>query len=48
MKKALALFLTLVLLLTVMFTVSAESSLPTNWNLTSVYDSVDEWQAGIR
>ena len=45
MKKGLALFLSLVLLLSVMVTASAESTLPTTWDLTSVYGSVDEWQA---
>ena len=45
MKKGLAWFLILVLLLSVMVTASAESALPTTWNLTSVYNSVDEWQA---
>ena len=42
MKRALALFLTLIL---VVFSASAESALPTTWDLTSVYGSVDEWQA---
>lgn len=42
MKKALALFLTLIL---VVFSASAESALPTTWDLASVYGSVDEWQA---
>ena len=42
MKKALALFLTLIL---VVFSASAESALPTTWDLSSVYGSVDEWQA---
>ena len=45
MKRGLALFMTLVLLLSVMVTASAESALPTTWDLTSVYGSVDEWQA---
>lgn len=45
MKKGLALFLTFVLLLSVMVAASAESTLPTTWDLTSVYASVDEWQA---
>ena len=45
MKKGLALFLSLVLLLSVMVTASAESTLPTTWDLTSVYGSMDEWQA---
>jgi len=45
MKKVLALFLTFVFSLSVMVTASAESTLPTTWDLTSIYDSVDEWQA---
>ena len=44
MKKGLALFLALVLLLSVVVPASAESTLPTTWDLTSVYSSVDEWQ----
>ena len=45
MKKVLALVLTLALLLSVVVTASAEGALPTTWDLTSVYGSVDEWQA---
>ena len=45
MKKGLALFLTFVLLISVLVTASAESTLPMTWDLTSVYTSVDEWQA---
>ena len=45
MKKALALVLTLALLLSVMVTAAAEESLPTTWDISSVYASVDEWQA---
>lgn len=45
MKRGLALLLALVLLLSAMVTASAEGTLPTTWDLTSVYASVDEWQA---
>lgn len=45
MKKILALFLTLALLLSVMVSAAAENTLPTMWDLTSIYTSVDEWQA---
>ena len=45
MKKGLALFLTLALLLSAVVAASAEGALPTTWDLTSVYASVDEWQA---
>ena len=42
MKRRLALLLTLLLLLPVMATASAEGALPTTWDLASVYGSVDE------
>ena len=45
MKKGLAVFLMLALLLSAAAPASAESELPVKWDLTSVYDSVDEWQA---
>ena len=45
MKRGLALLLALALLLSAMITASAEGALPTTWDLTSIYGSVDEWQA---
>lgn len=45
MRKGLALFLALTLLLSVLVSASADSTLPATWDLTSVYGSVDEWQA---
>ena len=45
MKRGLALVLALALLLSAVVTASAEGALPTTWDLTSIYGSVDEWQA---
>ena len=45
MKRGLALLLTLALLLSVIVTATAEETLPTTWDISSVYASVDEWQA---
>ncbi len=45
MKKVLALLLTLALLLPVAVTAAAAETLPTTWDIASVYASVDEWQA---
>ena len=45
MKRGLALLLALALLLSAVITASAEGTLPTTWDLASIYGSVDEWQA---
>ena len=45
MNKKLSLVLALALLLSAVVTASAEGALPTTWDLTSIYGSVDEWQA---
>ncbi len=45
MLRRLALLLTLALLLSVVVTAASEETLPTTWDISSVYASVDEWQA---
>ena len=45
MLRGLSLLLTLALLLSVVVTPASAETLPTTWDISSVYASVDEWQA---